>query len=100
MKSTRHSTLQSAAATVAGRNPTHEDISAAAQLLWIEKGRPEGQDDEIWLEAERRLRLGLPAQRRATEDSWGGGNVGNTETAMAELDNLYPSSDDRATTSL
>lgn len=100
MKSTRRSSLPNLAVTNAARNPTHEDISAAAHLLWIEKGRPDGQDDEIWLEAERRLRLGLPAQRVAAGDPLAGANVGNTEQAMDDLDDLYPGSGGGATTSL
>ncbi len=100
MKSNRRSVLPSTAVTAAARNPTHEDISAAAQLLWIEKGRPEGQDDEIWLESERRLRFGLPAKRQAAGDPLAGANVGNTETAMDDLDDLYPGSSQGASTSL
>ncbi|HRE81171.1 MAG TPA: DUF2934 domain-containing protein [Opitutaceae bacterium] len=34
---------------------THEEISQQAQKLWHERGKPVGQDDEIWLEAERQL---------------------------------------------
>ena len=37
------------------RQPTHEEISQRAQALWAQRGQPSGQDDEIWLEAERQL---------------------------------------------
>ena len=35
--------------------PTHEAISHRAHQLWLEHGRPAGQDDAIWLSAERQL---------------------------------------------
>jgi len=37
-------------------NYSHESISARAKVLWERRGRPDGQDDEIWYEAERHLR--------------------------------------------
>jgi hypothetical protein len=39
----------------APRTFTHEQISKCARLVWERKGRPEGQDEEIWLETEQRL---------------------------------------------
>lgn len=39
--------------------PTHAQVAALAHELWLERGRPEGSDIDIWLEAERQLR-GLP----------------------------------------
>jgi quinol monooxygenase YgiN len=38
--------------------PNYEEISALARSLWEKRGCPSGQDDQIWLEAERRLRNG------------------------------------------
>ena len=35
--------------------PTQEDIARQAQRLWLERGCPEGQHEEIWLEAEDQL---------------------------------------------
>jgi hypothetical protein len=35
--------------------PSHAEISQCASELWTESGRPENQDEAIWLEAERRL---------------------------------------------
>jgi hypothetical protein len=35
--------------------PTQEDIARQAQRLWQERGCPEGQHEEIWLEAEDQL---------------------------------------------
>jgi hypothetical protein len=37
------------------RDVTHEEISARAQAIWEQQGRPYGRDEEIWLEAERQL---------------------------------------------
>ena len=35
--------------------PSREEISNRARELWISRGSPVGQDEEIWLEAERQL---------------------------------------------
>ena len=35
--------------------PSSDEIAQCASELWNESGRPEGRDDAIWLEAERRL---------------------------------------------
>lgn len=37
------------------KEPSYEEISARARTIWESRGRPEGQDDEIWLDAEREL---------------------------------------------
>lgn len=37
-------------------NPTHDEITERARSIWIERGRPGGQDLEHWLDAERQLR--------------------------------------------
>jgi hypothetical protein len=37
------------------RNVTHGQISTRAQMIWEQRGRPYGVDDEIWLEAEQQL---------------------------------------------
>jgi hypothetical protein len=42
--------------------PPHEAIVARAEALWIGHGRPENQDEPIWLEAEGQLR----AEQRQT----------------------------------
>jgi quinol monooxygenase YgiN len=47
-----------AARTSSRPEPTCEEIAASARSLWEKRGRPSGQDDQIWLEAERRLRNG------------------------------------------
>lgn len=36
--------------------PTHERIAVRARELWLQSGRPENKDLEIWLEAEAEVR--------------------------------------------
>lgn len=48
--------------------PSHEDISRRARELWERHGRPEGRDQEIWLEAERQL-LGVDPLVEGKEDA-------------------------------
>jgi hypothetical protein len=35
---------------------SQEAIAQRARSLWLERGQPAGQDEEIWLQAERELR--------------------------------------------
>ena len=64
MKPTRKPVIETKAAAVPApapkpaRVPTHDEISARARTLWESKGRPAGQDNEIWLEAEAQLKKG------------------------------------------
>jgi len=37
------------------RVPTHDEIAVRAKIIWEERGCIEGQDTEIWLEAEWQL---------------------------------------------
>ena len=46
---------QEQGAAEAFTKPSHEEVSRRAEDLWREYGSPEGRDEEIWLEAERRL---------------------------------------------
>ena len=43
------------AATATDSNPSHDEIAQCARELWTESGEPEGRDEAIWFEAERRL---------------------------------------------
>lgn len=36
--------------------PSETDVQKAAYYLWLERGRPEGCDLEVWLAAKERLR--------------------------------------------
>ena len=49
-------------------DPSYDEISEHARNLWQSRGKPEGQDNEIWLEAERELRSrsAKPAAQNAT----------------------------------
>ena len=46
--------------------PTHDEISLQAQQLWRSRGCPAGRDNEIWLEAERKLSEGRTGDTFAT----------------------------------
>jgi hypothetical protein len=37
-------------------DPTYDEISERARDLWQSRGKPAGQDTEIWLAAEQELR--------------------------------------------
>ncbi len=41
-------------------SPSHAAISQQASEIWEQRGRPQGQDVAIWLEAERQLQAGSP----------------------------------------
>ena len=41
--------------TGSNATPTHEQITRRAYEIYVERGRPEGQDLEHWLEAESQL---------------------------------------------
>ncbi|HEX2855246.1 MAG TPA: DUF2934 domain-containing protein [Opitutaceae bacterium] len=58
-------------------SPTHEQISERAQQLWRQRGNPEGQDNEIWLEAERQL--SAPARENNAPSKVQGRGNGNTQ---------------------
>ena len=36
--------------------PSHDEIAQRAQTIWEQRGRPEGEEMEHWLQAERELR--------------------------------------------
>lgn len=63
--------------------PSHQAIAERARALWIERGRPDGQDLEHWLDAERQLHDELTSRtggRRSDEveaDTQLDGLVGN-----------------------
>jgi hypothetical protein len=41
---------------------SQDAISERARTLWLERGQPSGQDEAIWLQAERELREQAAAQ--------------------------------------
>jgi hypothetical protein len=75
--------------------PTHAEIRARAEALWLERGCPHGTDDSIWLEAERQLRQGAKGAMGGLKREQFG-----SDRLMSELDDLYPSQSGRETTSL
>lgn len=36
--------------------PTEEEIRERAHRLWLDGGKPDGQEEHFWLEAERQLK--------------------------------------------
>jgi len=38
------------------KRSNHEDISKLAYFKWLEAGKPEGRNEQFWLEAEKELR--------------------------------------------
>lgn len=56
--------------------PSQETISQRARELWEHYGRPDGRDNEIWLEAERQL-LGVDSQVEGS---------GNTSVSAEQFD--------------
>jgi len=45
-----------ATAPKGGSGPPHERTALRAYQLWLEAGRPHGEDEEHWYRAERELR--------------------------------------------
>ena len=41
---------------------THEQIAERAEAIWIQRGRPSGEDESIWYEAESQLKQELGIQ--------------------------------------
>jgi len=44
-----------ATATAVRTTPTHDQIAQRARQIWERRGYPQGQDKQIWLEAEEQL---------------------------------------------
>ncbi|HZZ17835.1 MAG TPA: DUF2934 domain-containing protein [Opitutaceae bacterium] len=65
---------------------SHDAIATRAAVLWEQRGRPYGLDQQIWLDAEKEL-----ARSRADFDK---------ESGNEELDALFPNQSGPATTSL
>ncbi|MFY9924847.1 MAG: DUF2934 domain-containing protein [Opitutaceae bacterium] len=84
--------------------PTHLEIAAEAEVLWRQRGCPSGQDNEIWLEAERQLHrvarlakdeadIGALSDPLSRLDS-------KSDDVMGELEELFPSPTGKSATSL
>jgi hypothetical protein len=84
--------------------PTKAEIVVEAESLWRRRGCPAGHDVEIWLEAERQL-CRVQHSERDDRDSIALANPlarldNRSEGVMGELDELFPETVGRATTSL
>jgi hypothetical protein len=54
-KPSRGAGAGAATATVTAPVPTHDQIAQRAREIWQRRAYPQGQDREIWLEAEAQL---------------------------------------------
>jgi hypothetical protein len=46
--------------------PTHDEIARRAYEIFIERGRPEGQDQEHWFAAEAQLTAAIQQQAKTS----------------------------------
>ena len=53
---------ESGGTATATLNITHEMIAARAKQIWEQRGRPQGEDERNWREAERQLKKELGAE--------------------------------------
>lgn len=75
-----------------------EEIARRAYAIWEERGRPEGQSDECWLEAERELvSSGEPRHERsrAEAERFRGADRSSSETGISNLDRALAPSERR-----
>ncbi|MFP4145046.1 MAG: DUF2934 domain-containing protein [Phycisphaeraceae bacterium] len=56
----RSAELETSGATL--NRPTHDEIARLAYDIWVAKGRPIGQDEQNWQEAEQQLADGQREQ--------------------------------------
>ena len=84
--------------------PTHLEIAAEAEVLWRQKGCPQGADKEIWLEAERQLhhvpRLAKDEADMIALDDPLSRLDRKSDEVMGELEELFPSQTGKSETSL
>lgn len=86
------------------RQYTHDEIAGRARTLWEKRGRPEGQDAEIWYAAEAELRES-EAQRAdddrfANKDALLDKDGDPNDQVDQRLDDLAKPRTDRSATSL
>ena len=84
--------------------PTHLEIAVEAEVLWRQRGCPCGLDNEIWLEAEKRLHR-LPRLAQDEADAIALSDPlsrldRKSDDVMGELEELFPSPAGKSATSL
>lgn len=74
-------------------HPTHSEIATQAQIIWELRGRPEGQDQSIWLTAEQELRYDRRLNFAATRDRASALQHldAKSDAVQKELSELFPS---------
>jgi len=74
-------------------HPTHSETATQAQLIWALRGRPEGQDEDIWLTAEQELRYDRKLEFAATRDRASALQHldAKSDAVQKELSELFPS---------
>lgn len=74
-------------------HPTHSEIATQAQIIWALRGRPEGQDQAIWLTAEQELRYDRKLNFAATRDRASALQHldAKSDAVQKELSELFPS---------
>ena len=74
-------------------HPSHSEIATQAQIIWELRGRPEGQDQAIWLTAEHELRYDRKmnfATERARDSALQHLDT-KSDAVQKELSELFPS---------
>ncbi len=76
-------------------HPSHSEIATQAQIIWELRGRPEGQDQAIWLTAEQELRYDRKLNVAATRDRASALQRldAKSDDVQKELSELFPSKD-------
>jgi hypothetical protein len=76
-------------------HPTHSEIATQARIIWEMRGRPEAQDESIWLTAEQELRddhkLNVAATRNRASSLQR--LDARSDAVQKELSELFPSKD-------
>ena len=69
MKPKKKSAARAASASSV-TEPTQEEISICAYLIWEQEGRPQGRDIEHWYQAETQLRQARTGYNPLAGESW------------------------------
>ena len=74
-------------------HPTHSEIATQAHIIWELRGRPEGDDESIWLTAEHELRYDRKLSVTATRDRSSELKRldAKSDAVQKELSELFPS---------